>query len=157
MNRDRPGVDRACQRIAVAIDDIASLRDVRGQLLLTPGMIAEGCEIEDTQGDNGDDAGIDQHSEHQALVHNGEQLTALADQSEPLGPWRDESGRRCVHLSAVRPLECFAGSGASGSTFASCTGLVTARAATIAGLSTDFLAGAWAAFTRVFFSWTAAS
>ena len=81
-------------------------------------MVAERREVEEAKRDDGDNAGIDQHAEHQALVHDGEQLAALADQSEPLGPWRDESGRRCVHLSAVRPLECFTGSGASGSTFA---------------------------------------
>ena len=91
-------------------------------------MVAERREIEDAQRDDRNDAGIDQHAEHQPLVHHREQLAALADQSEPLGPWRDESGRRCVHRSAAISLEwpeCFAGSGASGSTFAIRTGLVT--------------------------------
>ena len=128
MDGDGPGVDRPRQRIAVAVDDVAALRDVGGQPLLAPGMVAEGGEIEDSQRDDGDDAGIDQHAEHQPLVHDGEQLPALADQSEPLGPWRDESGRRCVHRSAAVSLElpeCFAGSGASGSTFAIRTGFVT--------------------------------
>ena len=67
-------------------------------------MIAEGRKIEDAQRDDRNDAGIDQHAEHQPLVHDGEQLPALADESEPLGPWRDESGRRCVHRSAVEFL-----------------------------------------------------
>ena len=65
--------------------------------------------------------GIDEHAEHQPLVHDGEHLPPLADQSEPLGPWRDESGRRCVHRAAPVSLalpECLAGSGASGSFFA---------------------------------------
>src|SRR6266511_2189973 len=105
-------------------------------------MIAEGCEVEDPQGDQRDDSGIDKHAEHQPLVHDREQLASLADESEPLGPLRDESGRRCVHLSAWKSLElpeCFAESGASGSTFAIRTGFVTGLADATAGLSTDFL------------------
>src|SRR5205823_6892188 len=130
------------QRIAIAVDNVPAVRDERGQLLLAPCMVAESREIEDPQSDECDDARIDEHSEHQPLVHNREQLSALADESEPLGPWRDESGRRCVHLSAVRSLElpeCRAGSGASGSSFASRTGFVTVLANATAGLSTDFL------------------
>jgi hypothetical protein len=75
-------------------------------------------------------------------VHQREQLATLADESEPLGPWRDESGRRCVHRSVAEPLElpeCFAGSGASGSTFAIRTGFVTGFVVAMIGLSTDFL------------------
>src|SRR6185369_9759964 len=159
MDGDGPGVDRARQGIAVAVDDIAALRDVGGQLLLATGMIPESGEVEDSKRDDGDDAGIDQHAEHQTLVHDGEQLAALADQSEPLGPWRDESGRRCVHLSAAISLEwpeCFAASGASGSTFAIRTGLVTACAVTTGRLSTDFLAAACTGFGAGFLGWAAA-
>src|SRR5699024_11446040 len=54
-------------------------------------------EPQDAQRDDGNYAGIDQHAEHQPLVHDGEDLPPLADESEPLGPGRDESGRRCVH------------------------------------------------------------
>jgi hypothetical protein len=74
-------------------------------------------------------------------VHEREQLPALTDESEPLGPWRDESGRRCVHRSVAEPLglpECFAGSGASGSTFAIRTGFVTGFVIAMIGLSTVF-------------------
>src|SRR3954449_9411129 len=142
MDGDRPGVDCPGQRVAVTVDDIPALRDERGQAFLASSMVAEHGQIKDPQRDQGYDAGIHQHPEHQPLVHNGEHLAALADESEPLGPWRDESGRRCVHRSAAIPLEvpeCLAGSGASGSTFAMRTGFVTALAETSAGLSTDLL------------------
>jgi len=49
-------------------------------------MITERCEPEDAKGDQRNDSGINQHAEHQPLVHDAEQLAALADQSEPLGP-----------------------------------------------------------------------
>jgi hypothetical protein len=79
-------------------------------------------------------------------VHDREHLAALPDESEPLGPWRDESGLRSVHRSAVESLglECPSGSGASGSVFASRTGFVTGLAATVAGLSTDFFGALFA-------------
>ena len=80
------------------------------------------------------DAGIDEHAEHQALMHHCKGLTALADELEPLGPGRDESRLRCVHRPVCKSLEvldeCFSGSGASGSFFASRTGFVTGFAAT---------------------------
>jgi hypothetical protein len=85
-------------------------------------------------------------------VHDGEQLSALTDESEPLGPWRDESGRRCVHRAAVESLEwpeCFAGNGASGSIFAIRIGFVTGLAATAAGLSTIFSGGFFAVAAAV--------
>ena len=41
-------------------------------------------------------AAIDQHPEHQPLVHDRQDLAPLSDQTEPLGPC-DESGRRGVH------------------------------------------------------------
>src|SRR5262249_58006881 len=117
---------------------------------------AEGRKIEDPERDQRDDADIDQHAEHQPLMHDRQQLATLADESEPLGPWRDESGRRCVHRSAVESLElpeCFAGSGASGSALAIRTGFVTGLFDATTGLSTDFcfaaagafFAGCWAA------------
>src|SRR5260370_25612233 len=109
-------------------------------------MITERCKVENAQRNQRDDSGIDEHPEHQSLVHDGEQLAALADESEPLGPWRDESGRRCVHRSAAISLEWperFAGSSASGSTFAIRTGLVTARAPTTAVLSPHFFAASF--------------
>jgi hypothetical protein len=55
-------------------------------------MVAERRKPQDTNGDQGDDPRINQHPEHQALVHDREHLPPLPDQSEPLGPWRDESG-----------------------------------------------------------------
>jgi hypothetical protein len=85
-------------------------------------------------------------------VHDGQHLPPLADESEPLGPWRDESGRRSVHRAAVESLvfaECVAGNGASGSAFASRTGFVTGLAAATAGLSTDFFSGGLAAVEAV--------
>ena len=160
MDGDGPGVDRAGERIAVAVDDVAAFGDQRGQALLAAGMIAERRETQDAERDQRDDAGIDQHAEHQPLVHDGEQLAALADELEPLGPWRDESGRRGVHRSAVESLElpeCLAGSGASGSTFAIRTGFVTGLARQC-GLIHGFLGAwpptpLWAAFWR---GWAAA-
>ena len=97
MDRDGPGVDRAGERLAVAVDDIAPLGDQRGQADLAPGVIAERRQPQDSKRDQGDDAGIDQHAEHEALMHDGEDLPPLPDQSEPLGPVRDESGRWGVH------------------------------------------------------------
>src|SRR6185369_462662 len=103
----------------------------------------------DAQCDQRHDPGIDEHAEHQPLVHDREHLATLADESEPLGPWRDESGRRSVHWPEAWSLdgfaECFAGSGASGSTFAMRTGFVTGWAAARPGLSTDFLSTSFAA------------
>src|SRR5437868_391055 len=98
-------------------------------------MIAERGKIENAQRNERDDAGVNQHAEHQPLVHNGEQLALLPDESEPLGPWRDESGRRCVHRSVADPLglpECRPGSGASGSTVATRSGFVSGLAETTA-------------------------
>ncbi len=60
-------------------------------------MVTEGCQIEDPEGNQRDQPGIDEHAEHQTLVHDGEHLPPLADKSEPLGPGRDESGLRSVH------------------------------------------------------------
>src|ERR1051326_4878932 len=69
-----------------------------------------------------------------------------------LGPWRDESGCRCVHRPVCRSLEalvrvllgeCLSGNGASGSIFARRIGLVTGVAAATIGLSTVF--ECWAA------------
>ena len=97
MDRDGPGVDGARERLAVAVDDVAALGDQRRQSDLAPGVIAERRKPQDAERDQGDDAGIDQHPEHQPLVHDGEDLPPLPDQSEPLGPVRDESGRWCVH------------------------------------------------------------
>src|SRR6476469_4714471 len=114
-------------------------------------MVTEGREVEDPQDNEGNDAGINQQAEHQPLVHEGENLPSLPDKSEPLGPWRDESGRRCVHRPGCKSLdgletdldECLSGSGASGSTFARRTGFVTGFALASAGLSTVF--AGWAA------------
>src|SRR5439155_22872040 len=130
---------RARQRVPATIDNVATRRNEAGQLADSAGVIAECREPQNAQRDQSDDPGIDQHAEHQALVHDRQQLPALADQSEPLGPWRDESGRRCVHRSAVGSLEvaeCLPPSGASGSAFASRTGFVTGFATSITGLST---------------------
>ena len=66
-------------------------------------MVTECRKLQDAQGDDRDHAGIDQHAEHQPLVHHGENLPPLPDKSEPLGPWRDESGRRCVHRAGCSP------------------------------------------------------
>ena len=153
MDGDGPGVDRPRQRLAVAVDDVAALGDQRGQPCLAPGMVAEGREVEDAQRDQRDDAGIDQHAEHQPLVHDGEDLAPLADESEPLGPWRDESGRRCVHRAGLRVLGLFAGiacagSGASGSVFASRTGFVTGLARPRRWLIHRFLGRRWRGFAR---------
>ena len=86
-------------------------------------------------------AGIDKHAEHQSLVHYGKHLPPLTDKSEPLGPLRDESRLRSVHRAVGSSLGlpgCLAGSGASGSFFASWTCFVIGFAAPSAGLSTDF-------------------
>jgi hypothetical protein len=74
-------------------------------------------------------------------MHDGEHLPPLTDESEPLGPGRDESGLRCVHRSVAETLvltECFSGSGASGSTFAIWARFVIALGVPSAALSTDF-------------------
>jgi hypothetical protein len=88
-------------------------------------------------------------------MHHREKLAALADESEPLGPWRDESGRRCVHRSAVESFgvpERRPGSGASGSTFAIRTGFVTGLVRGAVGLSTDFLGVAETVAAASFFA-----
>src|SRR6185369_6010981 len=151
VDRDGPGVDGAGERLAVAVDDVAALGDQSEQAFLPPGMVAECGEPEDPKGDERDDAGIDQHAEHQPLVHDSEDLAALADQSEPLGPRRDESGRRGVHwpetLSFADFLTGLSGSGASGSVFARWTCFVIGLAAARPGLSTDFFGAGIAAAT----------
>src|SRR5215208_1485186 len=124
-------------------------------------MIAERREPQDPEHNQRNDPRVDQHAEHQSLVHDREHLPTLSDQSKPLGPWRDESGRRCVHRSAGESLadlvEGLPGSGASGSLFASRTGLVIGFAAATAGLSTDFLAAGLAAITAFLVTnWAAA-
>jgi hypothetical protein len=87
-------------------------------------------------------------------MHHREKLAALADESEPLGPWRDESGGRCVHrsepVSLAVVLTGLAGSGASGSAFAIRTGFVTGLVRAV-GLSTDFLGGAGTVAASSFF------
>jgi hypothetical protein len=151
VDGDGPGVDCPGKGLAVAVDDVAPLRDQRQQSLFPPGMVAERGKPKDPQGDERDDAGINQHAEHQPLVHDGEDLAALADQSEPLGPWRDESGRRGVHwpetLSFADFLTGLSGSGASGSVFARWTCFVIGLAAARPGLSTDFFGAGIAAAT----------
>src|SRR6185312_911631 len=139
------------ERHTFAVDDIAALRDKGGQDFLGPGMVAERRQPQDSKSDQRDDSGIDQHAEHQPLVHDGENLPALADQSEPLGPGRDESGRRGVHWPETESfagfLACLSGSGASGSVFAMRTGFVIGLAAARPGLSTDFFGADIAAAT----------
>ena len=112
------------QRLTVAVEHVAAIRDEGGEPFLPAGMVAEGGQIQDAERDQRDQARIDEHSEHQPLVHHGEHLPPLPDKSEPLGPWRDESGLRSVHRPGGEPLglpACLAGSGASGSFFASST------------------------------------
>ena len=148
MDGDGPGVDRPGERFAVAIEDIAALRNQRSQFLLAAGVVAEGCEIDNPKGNERDQSGINEHAEHQSLVHDGEHLPTLADELEPLGPGRDESGLRSVHRPVGESLvlpECLSGSGASGSVFASWTRFVIAFAAASAGLSTDFFCAGFAA------------
>src|SRR5438270_4826118 len=53
MNGDRPRIDRSRQRVAVPVDDIATLRNVGSQFLPTTGMIAERREVEDAKGYDG--------------------------------------------------------------------------------------------------------
>src|SRR5688572_13810811 len=129
MDCDGPGVDRAGERLPVAVDNIAAFRDQGCEANLTSRMITEGCKPKDPQRNKGDDPGVDQHPEHESLVHHREHLPALTDESKPLGPWRDESGRRCVHRARAESLADLAGGllgrGASGSVAASRTGLIT--------------------------------
>ena len=40
---DGPGIDRSCQRLAFAIDDVTAFGDQRGNQRLAPGMVAERC------------------------------------------------------------------------------------------------------------------
>jgi hypothetical protein len=84
-------------------------------------------------------------------MHDREDLAAPPDQSEPLGPWCDESGGRCVHRSETVSLAVvlagLPGSGASGSVFAIRTGFVMGLAAARPGLSTDFFGADFAAAT----------
>jgi len=107
VERDAPHVDRACQRLAVTIDDIAARRDQRADHPAPARMIAERGQPQQAAHDQRDDHAIDDQAEHQPLVENRENLPTLSDQAEPLGPG-DESGRRCVHqwlaLSLVVPL-----------------------------------------------------
>ncbi len=58
--------------IAVPVDDVAALRNQSGQPFLPSRMIAECRKVQDPQRNQADDAGIDQHSEHQPLVHDGQ-------------------------------------------------------------------------------------
>ena len=92
LDADRPGVDRHRQRLAVAVDDVAALGGEVERPALAPGMVAERREIDQAQHDQRDDPAVDQHPDHQPLVHHRENLAALSDEAEPLGPC-DESGR----------------------------------------------------------------
>src|SRR4029453_136873 len=134
------------QRLPIPADDTPPIRNQRREIDLTAGMIPEGGKPQDPQPNKRDNPSINQHAEHQALVHHREHLPAVTDESTPLRPWRDESGRRCVHRAWAESLadlvNGLAGSGASGSIFASCTGFVTAFALATIGLSTDFWAAA---------------
>jgi len=84
-------------------------------------------------------------------MHDRKDLAPLPDQSEPLGPRRDESGGRCVHrsepVSLAVVLVGLPGSGASGSAFATRIGFVMGLAAARPGLSTDFFGADLAAAT----------
>src|SRR6186997_49869 len=108
-------------------------------------MIAKGREIQDSQDDQRDHPAIDQHAEHQPLMHHCKNLAPLADKAKPLGPGCDESGRRCVHRAVPESLVvffklAFTGSGASGSTLAIRTGFVTGLDAASTFLSPAFFA-----------------
>jgi hypothetical protein len=157
VDRDDPRVDGSRERLAVAIDNIPALGNERRQTDLAAGVVTEGCEPQDPERDQRNDAAIDQHAEHQPLVHDREHLPTLADESEPLGPWRDESGGRCVHRPGAESL-CgvagrLSGSGASGSAFAMRTGFVIGWAAARPGLSTDFFLAGFAAVTSFSVDW----
>ena len=76
MDGDRPGVDGGRERLAVAVEDVAAVGNEAGQPFLAAGMIAERGEVEDSKRDQRDRARIDEHPEHQALVHDGEQSAA---------------------------------------------------------------------------------
>jgi len=103
VKRDGPGIDRSGQRMAFAIDDVPAVGNQRRNALLAAGMIAEGSEPQDAQDDEGNDPAIDDHREHQALVHDRQDLAPLSDETEPLGPC-DESGRGRVHRAALESL-----------------------------------------------------
>ena len=156
MNGDRPGVDGPRQRLAVAIDDVAALGDRGGQPFLAPGMITEGGEIEDAKRDERDDA---RHTPACRTSAAGASRRAVCRRCPTS---RSRSGRGATRAGAVRssvggddpwvcPNAC-AGSGASGSTFASRTGFVIGFAAATACLSTDFLGDALAADAAAGFS-----
>ena len=112
--------------------------------------------------DNRDDPGIDQHAEHQPLVHDRQHLAPLPDEAEPLGPWRDESGRRCVHRSVPEswrsPRMAWPEAAPAGRPSARRTGFVTGVARQGAS-STAFLAGSGDRLVRPALAagWAAAS
>ena len=99
---DGPGIDGPRQGLTVAVDNVAAFRNQRGDPDLAPGVVAERREEQDPRDDQGDHSGVHQHSEHQPLVHYGQDLATLADEAEPLGPLGDEGGRRRVHC--FRPV-----------------------------------------------------
>ena len=49
MDGDGPGVDRPRERLAVAIDDVAAIRDQAGQTFLAAGVIAERRKVENAR------------------------------------------------------------------------------------------------------------
>ena len=59
-------------------------------------MIAERREIEDPNRNQRDHADIDQHADHQPLVHDRKHLPPLSNETKPVGP-RDEGRRMRVH------------------------------------------------------------
>ncbi len=163
VKRDGPGVDRSGEWLTVAIDDVPALGDQRRYAEFASGMVAERSEIDNSRCDQPDHPDIDQHSEHQALVHHRQYLATLADQTKPLGLC-DETGRWGVHcgvpvslvwaesdavakaLPSEAAFDLGAGSGASVSTAATlnsfaATGLAAIGLAGFAGSITVVFAG----------------
>ncbi len=104
LEADDPGVDRSCERMTFAIDDVAPLGRQVDRAALATGMVSKSGEPDQSQRNDRDDSAKEQHSEHQALMHQRQDLPPLPDQTEPLGPC-DESGRRGVHLVGIAILE----------------------------------------------------
>ena len=104
---DGPRINGPRQGLTVTVDNVATFRNQRGYPDLATGVIAERREEQNPRDDQGNHSAVHQHSEHQPLVHYGQDLASLPDEpqplwpqalrAEPLGPLGDEGGRRCIH------------------------------------------------------------
>ena len=102
MQRDGPGVDGPRQRMAFTVDNVASGRDQDRHAELAAGMVAERRQPQDAQDNESNDPGIDDHREHQPLLHDRQPGAAVRRDEAARAGRREQAGR--VHRAEVGSL-----------------------------------------------------